>query len=276
MDDKAHTILSGVIASHGEQLTTSTAFCKVYLTGYLADYPNEKALLIALKDLELPATLSAYVKAEITEAALFDCVNQLSASWEGSPDDLAWGVDAWAAAIGISGAMRCKIREQCFPIMPMPQPIVIEVPVPVAARKSRLGFGARLMTNVAGVFGLMMLQVFGSSSPSSSVVPPMPVVLQAVATIPPIEKPSLPKVERSDFFLAGVTTEQTSPLTAIDIPLLDSSIEIVELAQPAVVQIDKPKPISLGVISSPLSPKDYEIKSQRLLAETESFLKYGN
>jgi hypothetical protein len=276
MDDKAHTILSGVIASHGEQLTTSTAFCKVYLTGYLADYPNEKALLIALKDLELPATLSAYVKAEITEAALFDCVNQLSASWEGTPDDLAWGVDAWAAAIGISGAMRCKVREQCFPIMPMPKPIVIEVPVPVAARKSRLGFGARLMTNVAGVFGLMMLQVFGSSSPSSSVVPPMPFVLQAVATIPPIEKPSLPKVERSDFFLAGVTTEQTSPLTAIDIPLLDSSIEIVELAQPVVVQIDKPKPISLGVISSPLSPKDYEIKSQRLLAETESFLKYGN
>lgn len=276
MDDKAHTILSGVIASHGEQLTTSTAFCKVYLTGYLADYPNEKALLIALKDLELPATLSAYVKAEITETALFDCVNQLSASWEGTPDDLAWGVDAWAAAIGISGAMRCKIREQCFPIMPMPQPIVIEVPVPVAARKSRLGFGARLMTNVAGVFGLMMLQVFGSSSPSSSVVPPMPAVPQAVATLAPKAEPMLPKVERTESVLAGVIPVEVPPQTTIDIPLLDSSIEIVKLAQPSPIQIDKPKPISLGVISRPLSPKEYEIKSQRLLAETESFLKYGN
>ena len=132
------------------------------------------------------------------------------------------------------------------------------------------------MANVAGVFGLMMLQVFGSSSPSSSVVPPMPAMLQAGATVSSKAEPALPKVERTESVLAGVIPVEVPPQATVDIPLLDSSIEIVKLAQPSPVQIDKPKPISLGVISRPLSPKEYEIKSQRLLAETESFLKYGN
>jgi hypothetical protein len=271
MDHNAHTILRGVIASHGEQLTISTAFCKVYLTGYLADYPNEKTLLITLKHLELPAALSAYVNAEMTETALFDCIEQLAAHWEGKPDELAWGVDAWAAAIGVNAAIRCKIREHCFPIMPLSPSVTIESPAPVNTPRSRLGFGARLTTNVAGVFGLMMLQVFGSNSPSSSIIPPMPHIPQAVATIAPKTEPVLPKVERTDSVRLEVIPVAMPTIAAIDIPRLNAIVEIEHMAQADVIQIDRP-----ASVSQPLNPEDYDLKLQRLLAETESFLQYGN
>lgn len=251
MDDKAHTILSEVIASHGERLTVSTAFCKVYLAGYLADYSEEKELLVTLKSLELPAALVAYTNAEISEASLFDCIQVIRGNWGAKVDDLAWGVDAWAAASGINGAMRCTIRQHCFPIMPAVEPVIAEVAAPSVAAKSRLGFGARLMANVAGVFGLMMLQVFGSNMPSSPLVLPMTLPPQA----PVAEKP---------------------PALLIDIPLLSATLEIVKPAPYPLVKLNE-APANRGrEASQAVAPYEYQQKSQRLLAETESFLRYGN
>jgi len=101
MDNRAKAILSSVISDHGSKLFTSTAFCKVYLTGYLADYPQEKRILIRLKEQELPEALLEFKQAKTTEAALHDFIRVASKHSPFTSDDILWGVNTWAAAMNL-------------------------------------------------------------------------------------------------------------------------------------------------------------------------------
>lgn len=114
MDNKANTILSSVISNHGKQLLTSNAFCKVYLSGYLADYPQEKQLLIALKEQEIPKAFLDFKENRITEVDLQNFINAHSKNSTFSHTATAWGVDAWATATGLSQTVKLNLLRQCF------------------------------------------------------------------------------------------------------------------------------------------------------------------
>jgi len=114
MNTSARTILSSVILNHGNRLLTSNAFCKVYLTGYLVDYPKEKHLLISIKEQELPKAFLDFKDAKITEADLQSLIMSTCENSAINNDVFAWGVDAWAAAVGLSGTIRLNILKQCF------------------------------------------------------------------------------------------------------------------------------------------------------------------
>ena len=117
MNNIAHNILVSAIASHGEKLATSDAYCKVYLSGYMVDYPDEKELLTSLKQLELPKTLLAYQRLEISDSEIYAFIKALELKLPCDKSDFAWGIDAWAAAITAPDFMRRKIRKQCFPLL---------------------------------------------------------------------------------------------------------------------------------------------------------------
>ena len=294
MDNKAHTILSDVIASHGAQLTTSNAFCKVYLTGYLDDYPDEKRLLIALKTLELPTALLNHKDAELSETALFDSIKKIISASSEQTSDIAWGVDAWAAAVNLCETIRLKIRSQCFPnesgvintgqsvlttqFQAVEERFSIEASTPIAApvRKSRLGFGAKLVANVAAVTGLMMIQVFGSNYPSDpSLVPvasepqPQPIIKEIPIIITPVVmKKKLPvQVKR--------ISENSHHPTLIKIPPASALKNIFNETKHELVQLDKPEPAVKVAKPKPTNLTEYKQKSDQLLADTEAFLLYG-
>ena len=114
MDNKANIILSSVISNHGNQLLTSNAFCKVYLSGYLADYPQEKQLLIALKEQEIPKAFLDFKENRITEVELQNFINASSKNSALDHTAIAWGVDAWASAVGLSQPVKLNLLRQCF------------------------------------------------------------------------------------------------------------------------------------------------------------------
>lgn len=116
MNNNAHSILVSAIASHGGKLAISDAYCKVYLAGYMVEYPTEKQLLISLKQLELPKALIAYLQTEIGVADLHTFIKALEQGRSNNKCDLAWGVDAWAAALMLPERVRRNIRKQCFPL----------------------------------------------------------------------------------------------------------------------------------------------------------------
>lgn len=115
MNNDAHRILVSAIASHGEKLAISDAYCKVYLAGYMADYPDEKQLLTSLRQLELPNILLACRRLEISDSDVCQFIKTLELKHSYSPYDFAWGVDAWVAALTMPDLIRRNIREQCFP-----------------------------------------------------------------------------------------------------------------------------------------------------------------
>lgn len=125
MDSKANIILSAAIASHGEQLLTSNAFCKVYLTGYLSDYPQERRILITLKEQELPKALLEFSQSKLTETELFTFIDSLSRKFTSNIALVAWGIDAWAAAIDIPAPLRQVVQEHCFADAPSDSAIKI-------------------------------------------------------------------------------------------------------------------------------------------------------
>lgn len=295
MDVKAHTILGGVIASHGEKLITSNAFCNVYLTGYLAEYPEEKRLLIALKVMELPAALLAYKKDELPETALLNCIRQIIVGSDKKADDISWGVDAWAEAIGVSRKARHKIQQQCFPENPKKisnaSAMLMagtteavsaqdEVPMPVLKSKSRLGVGTRIIT---GTLGLMIIQVFAGNNPlkhpsnklESAQLPPQYLV-KALPVTP------VSKIPTPDVSIPVIPVRKELIITKTPRAFVDK-IPPASVLQQATKQI-KHKPVQ--IIAEPrskvqrhitnLSPEEYRKKSERLLAETEAFLIRGH
>ena len=114
MNNDAHKILVSAIASHGEKIATSNAYCKVYLAGYMVDYPDEKQLLTSLRQLALPDALLAYRCSEISESDVYSFISEVVLKPLESESDFAWGVDAWAAALSIPELMRRNIRQHCF------------------------------------------------------------------------------------------------------------------------------------------------------------------
>jgi len=114
MDNRANTILSSVISNHGNQLLTSNAFCKVYLTGYLADFPQERHLLTTLKEQELPQVFLDFKETRVTEIDLHHFIKNANRNSGYSTSELAWGVDAWAEAVDLPRSVRIKILKQCF------------------------------------------------------------------------------------------------------------------------------------------------------------------
>ena len=292
MDNKAHTILSGVIASHGERLAISDAFCKVYLTGYLDEYPQEKKLLLELKFLEIPAALHQFAQGQLAEAALLECIqNTVSKSFEPA-SELAWGVDAWAAALKVSETMRLNIRSHCFPnesgIINSGQSVVstqsgstTEKQLTQAAvssgKESHLSFGTKLLANVAAVSGIMILQVFGSNSSSDHSViafdlQPQP---QKLIKVAPVSKPVIAAVKKPVVPVKRIAANSHHPeLIKVPSPNILSKQSLKsKFTQP--VQIDKPKVASKAAM--PITNwVEYQEKSEQLLADTESFLISGH
>ena len=117
MNNDAHEILVSAIASHGEKLATSDAYCKVYLAGYMVDYSEEKKLLTSLRQLELPEVLLAYQRSEISNSDVYSLIKALELKHLHKQCDFAWGVDAWAAALTVPDLIRRDIRKQCFPLV---------------------------------------------------------------------------------------------------------------------------------------------------------------
>jgi hypothetical protein len=298
MNNKAHTILSGVIASHGTQLMTSNAFCKVYLTGYLDEYPNEKRLLIALKVLELPTALLNHKEGELSETDLFDVIQHIVATSNDSSTEIAWGIDAWAAAVNVCETTRLRIRSQCFPnesgvinsgqsvlttqFQEVEERFAIAPAETAPVRKSRLGFGAKLIANAAAVSGLMMIQVFGSHSPSDiSAVPvtsmpePLPIIKTSPITkeLPIIVSPVVIK-KRLPVPVERILANSHHP-TLIKIPPPSALKKKIKEPVHALIQIDKPKLVKV-VKPKPTNLTEYKQRSDQLLADTEAFLKYGD
>ena len=118
MNNDAHEILVSALDNHGEKIATSDAYCKVYLAGYMVDYPDEKQLLISLRQLALPDALLAYRCAEISDSDIHAFIDEIDLKPSQSQSHFAWGVDAWAAALSMSDLMRRNIRKQCFPTLP--------------------------------------------------------------------------------------------------------------------------------------------------------------
>lgn len=284
MDDKAHTILGGVIASHGEKLTISNAFCNVYLTGYLADYPEEKRLLMALKVMDLPASLLAFDKLELSEAELIERIQQIAVGSDEKADDIAWGIDAWAEAIGVTEIMRYKIQQQCFSDTPQKinntPPLLREIPAARLQPKSR--HPVRLMT---GVFGLMILQVFGNNHASDqSVLSKDLLPLLEVTALTPVK--SVPKISPPDISMREVPQRKDpvsikAPRESLSkIPPPSAVLQTVtNKLKHKPVQLDEPKlelKLEVKTQTANLVSEEYKRKSQRLLTETETFLLYGN
>ncbi|PWQ96551.1 hypothetical protein [Leucothrix pacifica] len=118
MNNDAHGILVSAVANHGEKIATMNAYCQVYLAGYMVDYPHEKQLLTSLRQSALPDALIAHRGAEVDESDVYTCINDIVSRQPESEPDLAWGVDAWAAALSLSEVMRRNIRQHCFPELP--------------------------------------------------------------------------------------------------------------------------------------------------------------
>lgn len=114
MNNNAHDILMLAIAKHGEKLATSTAYCNVYLAGYMADYPVEKQLLTSLRQQGLAEALIAHSRKETTQSELYIFMETLKRTTLYEQAELAWGVDAWAAALSIPEVVRKHIRTSCF------------------------------------------------------------------------------------------------------------------------------------------------------------------
>lgn len=295
--NKAHIILGAVIGSHGGQLMTSNAFCKVYLTGYMADYPEEKKILIGLKLMELPKKLSAYVNGDMSDADLIESIRKVAESSAESENDIAWGVDAWAAAAGITEEIRCIIRRQCFPevskeidlghsLLHRQSVLIEETPPeltvsPVSAaesapvHRSRHDFGDKLVIFVVGVSGLIALQVFGGnlsapeeipmvlSQQATTVAPAEMLSEKVVATVLPAEKPSTH------------IPENKTDTSLLDLSVPAQPLKVNGYTAHDIVQIDK---LSATTQAKNLKSKraQSQQKSQQLHAEIEAFLKYGN
>ena len=120
MNNNAHSILVLAIATHGEKLAISDAYCKVYLSGYLEKYTAEKRLLISLRNLELPKALMSYLKNEMRESDLNIVIEKVKQEHLCNVASLAWGVDAWAAALSVPEIVRKHIRNVCFPDISQP------------------------------------------------------------------------------------------------------------------------------------------------------------
>ncbi len=172
MNHKAHIILGEVIAKYGVQLAVSNAYCEVYLAGHMVDYPNERKQLVAIKALELPKALLNLNNSLISEDDLYKFIRfNLPCT---DTDSVAWGVDAWAAALNISETTRKNIRKQCYPSVPQPLNSGLK-PIPVLEKTTSGDVEALrstpklqstaakglLLTSAASIAALMIFTVVG-------------------------------------------------------------------------------------------------------------------
>lgn len=241
MDIRAHNILSAVIAEQGMQLAASDAYCQVYLAGHMTDYPKEKQTLVALKKLELPDALLDFNSTLLSESELCTFILKLCAHPQVDKDSVAWGVDAWAAALDVSEAVRREIRKQCFSDVSQrlnTDPEYLEVEKLISnldttqpEPKAQSLLGKTFKTATFSIIALVTLTVFGAHSLDTLNLDPHPVVLSGEEPRQILsEAPPLPVVRADEMVVLAPKLELQAPLAIDPLNILEDPTISVENA----------------------------------------------
>jgi len=264
MDNRAHKILSSVIESHGDQLLTSNAFCKVYLTGHLADFAQERRLLIFLKEQELPRAFLDFKESRISEAELHRFIDDISNNATYAADSLAWGVDAWASAVNLPGSVHLNMLKQCFSgfrSVSIPEAVISSgSPQHLPVSNVSTARGAIATACLAAVVGLLAPQALDSHlSPAVKDAQVAPPLLQHTAEIiKPVAKPE-PLVNSKPVVKHQAFTTRISAAEMLDKTLASSKVSKDE--SPI-----KPVAIAIG------SPDTRALKTKQLRADIDAYL----
>jgi len=249
MNKNARSILVSAITDHGEKLATSDAYCKVYLAGYMVDYPAERQLFTLLKQRGLPKTLIAYLRMEVRETDLHAFIKMLKQELTVDENDLAWGIDAWAAALSVPSFARRNIREQFF--LSVASNEVGLYQKSISKPKAQRNKGHTFFP-----FATLLAFVFTSS--------------QLTGYIPAEDQPPTTP-EKLQFVSSNTLAANAKPSITLPSPVIANQTLETELIKRAEPVAKAPRP-SFNQIETPTKSQ----RAQRLDAEINAFLQYRN